>query len=682
MTIKFRYLKFNSRVLYFLVPILFIFVTISSCSKSRQEDYALQDSLRTFINVYDYFSADSLELKKADSVGEILMTLPNSSVNRGLLNEFIIKTRGDKEYCDRLLEYSLNVSDSTNIANAFMWIGDYYGRVLMHDSAYSYYCQAEDIYLTTKDSVNLSQVYYIKAVVLNKNGVFPEAEKQIYSSIRFNNKKTSPRRKYQQYFSLGDVFYGFGMYDDALYFYQQSLDIIEGKDILMELSRSALNLNKVYLYSKISNIYSSQGKAHKAEEILLNITENYVDLSNVHSERYYGYVATSLADLRMKQGNLSEVHSLLTQAIEIGLKNKNRIIVHNAELSLIEYYYITNQAELAIPLLNTVKRETQNVGDFNSQLKALELFIKYGKDVSPSYFKEYAEINRLFKGEGSLVKSNFVRIKDETSLLKEINKNLNIRNRQLISFGIALFIVLAIVLLFYIYRNRDRKIRLIKMFQKDTEQYYNSVLNIQNYLNAAKDRERSNIARELNDGVLNRLFATRFSLMQLDDEAIETNKSLLIDEIKEVEQYIREVSHTIVDEASVEVQGFEQLLRELVMIQKKQSVVDFKIEFSTDLDLEILSYQKKISIYRCLQEVLLNVNLHSGASLCKVTLKLKTPILFEVEIKDNGKGFDGRIIKKGRGLLNVKERIELIHGKFFIISKQGRGTIFLFVVPI
>lgn len=682
MTIKFRYLKINPRVLYLLVPFSLLFMTISSCNSDEHENYVMHNSIRSFVNGYDYYSADSLGLKKVDSVGKIVMSLPNSSINRELINEFVTKTKGEKKYCDRLLEYSLNVGDSTNIGNAFMWIGDYYGRMLMHDSAYSYYCQAEDIYLTIKDSVNLSQVYYVKAVVLNKNGVFLEAEKQIYNAIRFNNKKSSLKTKFQQYFSLGEVFYGFGMYDDALYFFEQSLGIIEGKEILKELDRNALNLSKVYLYSKISSIYSNLGRNDIAEEILLNTIEKYIDHSNIHSERYYGYVATSLADLRLKRGNLSEVYSLLMKAIEIGLKNKNRIIIHNAELGLIEYYYITEREDLALPLLNKVRRETQNIGDFKSQLKALELFIKYGKDVSPEYFKEYAEINRLFKGEGGLVKSNFIRIKEEASSLKELNQHLNTRNKQLMFFGITLFAVLAVVLLFYIYRNRDRKIRLIKMFQRDTEQYYNSVLNIQNYLNAAKDRERSNIAKELNDGVLNRLFATRFSLMQLDNKGIESNKSLLIDEIKEVEQYIREVSHTIVNEASVEVQGFEQLLRELVLIQRKQSVIDFSIEFEANLDLELLSYQKKINVYRCLQEVLLNVNLHSRASLCRVFLRFKTPVLFEIEVKDNGSGFDGHVVKKGQGLLNVKERIELIHGKFFIISKQGKGTTFLFIVPI
>lgn len=657
-------------------------MAVSSCNKGKSDNYLLQNNISSFINTYDYFSADSLMNKKVDSVGKILMTLPNSRINRDLINQFIDITKGDKKYCIRLLEYSLSANDSTNIANAFMWTGDYYGRVLMHDSAYSYYCQAEDVYLTIKDSVRLSQVYYIKAVVLNKNGVFPEAEKQINISMKYNNEKTSFRRKYQQYFTLGDVFNGFGMYDDALYFYQQSIDILNTKEIEKELSKSAIDLNKVYLYSKISNIYSQQGKNRKAEEMLLGVVKNYVDLSNIHSERYYGYVAISLANFKMKQGKLSEVHTLLTEAINIGLKNNNRIIVHNAQLGLIEYYYITNQTDLATQLLNTVKNETQAIGDFTSQLKALELFIKYDKDVSPKYFREYVELTKLFKGEGNLVRSNFTKIKDETTLLKELNKSLHTRNRQLLFLGTTLFIVLGIALLFYIYRNRNVKIRLIKMFQRDTEQYYNSILNIQNYLNTAKDRERSNIARELNDGVLNRLFATRFSLMQLDDKAIQNNKSLLIEEIREVEHYIRKVSHTIVDEVSVEVQGFEQLLRELVMIQRKQSIIDFSIEFQSDLDLEILSYQKKISIYRCLQEVLLNVNLHSRASLCKIILKLKTPILLELEIKDNGLGFEQRIVKRGKGLLNIKERIELIHGKLFIASKQGRGTIFLITVPI
>ncbi|MCC7159292.1 MAG: hypothetical protein IT281_07120, partial [Ignavibacteria bacterium] len=51
-----------------------------------------------------------------------------------------------------------------------------------------------------------------------------------------------------------------------------------------------------------------------------------------------------------------------------------------------------------------------------------------------------------------------------------------------------------------------------------------------------------------------------------------------------------------------------------------------------------------------------------------------------VRVKDNGKGFDTENITRskqaggGFGLLNMKERAELIGGKVEIISSPGQGT--------
>lgn len=218
------------------------------------------------------------------------------------------------------------------------------------------------------------------------------------------------------------------------------------------------------------------------------------------------------------------------------------------------------------------------------------------------------------------------------------------------------------------------------MFQQDTEQYYNSIINVQKYLAVAKDRERKIIAKELNDGVVNRLFATRFTLMQLKKEEIDNHKDVLVNEVVEVEDYIRNISHSLVNEEGGKVQGFQQLLQELVLVQKRQSNIDFSILIDSKLDLESLDHRKRINIYRSIQEVLLNVALHSNASKCVVDIKLKTPVSFEIAITDNGTGFDTRSIKGGYGLPNVKERIEIIEGKLFVISKKGSGTKILFII--
>ncbi|WP_233445973.1 tetratricopeptide repeat-containing sensor histidine kinase [Myroides odoratimimus] len=577
-------------------------------------------------------------------------------------------------------DYAVEDRDSIDIANAYLLTGQYYLSNLVFDSAYYYYNQAEKLYLIKKDSLNISYTYYIKAYVLNKNGVYSEAEKQILKSIRYNTKEISIRRRHQQYFTIGDVFSGLGMYEDALHYYNQAFELLSDKTILSEESEAYINLSKTYLVDNVAKVYIKQEKYLKAKELLLEGIAKYINFNDVTSERYYAYLAISLASTKLKTNDYKGIHALLNEIIEIGKRNKNRIIIHKAELVLAEYYFVTGQVNLGFPLVERILEEVRSVGDFENQLKALELLISYDSDRSDQFFIEYIEISKRFKGEGNLIQNSFIRIKQEADSLNELNKTLLERNRLLSTITISLFVIVTIILLAYIYHLKIKKIGLIKMFQQDTEQYYNSIINVQKYLAVAKDRERKIIAKELNDGVVNRLFATRFTLMQLKKEEIDNHKDVLVNEVVEVEDYIRNISHSLVNEEGGKVQGFQQLLQELVLVQKRQSNIDFSILIDSKLDLESLDHRKRINIYRSIQEVLLNVALHSNASKCVVDIKLKTPVSFEIAITDNGTGFDTRSIKGGYGLPNVKERIEIIEGKLFVISKKGSGTKILFII--
>lgn len=676
-----QYPILQNRVLYLCIPILvFLCFSIGGCRKKRDNVDPVPGSIMSFLNNYDSYSADSVDYRKADSVGKIVLSLPNSRVNRGIINEFIMRTEAPRKYSDHLYQYALEDKDSLAMANTFLALGDYYNRYLMSDSSYYYFSQAENLYLQAKDSINLTNIYLKKAILLSKNGVYSEAEKQVLSSVSYNNDSTSLRNRIRQYSAIGDIFSGLGMPDDAIHFYNKALDILNSKELLYYVKPYFVDLNKAYIYDNVARVYVLRGNYTNAKKLLNIAISNHIDFSNRTSERYYAYLALSLADIKIRERELEDVKSLLNQAISIGIKNNNRIIIHNAELGLAEYYYVTNQEDIAKPLLARVRKEVMDIGDFKSQLKALEILISYVDKDSDKHFIEYKEINRLFKKEAHIIRNNFVRIKEEADLLTDANKRLNEKNLLFTLLGGTLVMVLLGVLLLYWYRNKMKKIGLVKMFQRDTEQYYNSIINIQNYLSLAKDRERGIIARELNDSVLNRLFATRFSLLQLEEEQVYMKKDLLINEIVEVETYIRGVAHTLVNEESIKVQGFEQLLRELILVQKKQSEIAFTISIDPLLNLEKLSHRSKINIYRSIQEILLNVHLHSWARYCKVEFVYKSPVLFEIHLIDDGKGFDLRSVKKGYGLTNIRERIEIIGGKLFIISKVGDGTKYLIII--
>jgi signal transduction histidine kinase len=48
--------------------------------------------------------------------------------------------------------------------------------------------------------------------------------------------------------------------------------------------------------------------------------------------------------------------------------------------------------------------------------------------------------------------------------------------------------------------------------------------------------------------------------------------------------------------------------------------------------------------------------------------------IVEFSIKDNGKGFDGKSVKRGNGLENMQKRADEMGAKLVISSRENEGT--------
>jgi signal transduction histidine kinase len=96
-------------------------------------------------------------------------------------------------------------------------------------------------------------------------------------------------------------------------------------------------------------------------------------------------------------------------------------------------------------------------------------------------------------------------------------------------------------------------------------------------------------------------------------------------------------------------------------------------------DLEDLTSSQTIALTRIVQEALSNVRDHSGASSVRVAAR-GTKALLEVEINDDGRGFDveERLVEAARGgrlgLIGMAERVRLLGGRLDVSSTPGGPT--------
>ena len=119
----------------------------------------------------------------------------------------------------------------------------------------------------------------------------------------------------------------------------------------------------------------------------------------------------------------------------------------------------------------------------------------------------------------------------------------------------------------------------------------------------------------------------------------------------------------------------------LEMLCQESSTEQCMVNFNCSASLNTMEDQKKIALYRVFQELITNAIRHGHPSEINVQMHTtETAVILSCE--DDGTGFDRSAKHFGRGLVNVADRIEVLHGVLEIDSRQGEGTFVSIVIPL
>jgi signal transduction histidine kinase len=91
--------------------------------------------------------------------------------------------------------------------------------------------------------------------------------------------------------------------------------------------------------------------------------------------------------------------------------------------------------------------------------------------------------------------------------------------------------------------------------------------------------------------------------------------------------------------------------------------------------------KESVELLRILQEALANVRRHSGARNVEVGLRTDDEAI-QIEVADDGQGFDPGSARAGMGLVGMRERVEGLGGKIEVRSRPGEGTKVTVRVPV
>jgi signal transduction histidine kinase len=114
-----------------------------------------------------------------------------------------------------------------------------------------------------------------------------------------------------------------------------------------------------------------------------------------------------------------------------------------------------------------------------------------------------------------------------------------------------------------------------------------------------------------------------------------------------------------------------------------QNLNDIPVDLMVHLGDQRLSEEVETSLYRIVQESLTNVARHANADNVSILIERRSDEVVAI-IEDDGCGFEveGDVENKGLGLLGIRERAQLLGGRFVIESSEGKGTNLYTIIPV
>jgi two-component system sensor histidine kinase DegS len=198
----------------------------------------------------------------------------------------------------------------------------------------------------------------------------------------------------------------------------------------------------------------------------------------------------------------------------------------------------------------------------------------------------------------------------------------------------------------------------------------------------AQEDERKRVAREIHDGPA-QLIANLVIKTELCEKLIDIDKKKAKEELGSLKGFLRS---SLSDVRKIIYDLRPMSLDDLGLVPTLQRYISNYIEENSILvDFQVLGEPKplkpvvELAAFRIVQEALTNIKRHSGAENAGIRVEF-TNEQVNLLISDDGKGFDKSNLWKskeedsGYGLLNMKERVELLNGKFDIKTAHGKGT--------
>jgi signal transduction histidine kinase len=224
-------------------------------------------------------------------------------------------------------------------------------------------------------------------------------------------------------------------------------------------------------------------------------------------------------------------------------------------------------------------------------------------------------------------------------------------------------------------------------------QLYQSLMDEKERIVDVEEDARKKLARDLHDGPTQSIAAIAMRL-NYTRTLLAKNKDIqkTAEELERIEELARrttkEIRHMLftLRPLILETQGLQAALEQYISKSAETDSTTIHLQAAPDID-EWLDHNMQGVIFYIMEEAIGNARKHAKAQNIWVRLQRKDSD-FVVEVADDGKGFDVEEMQTGYdergslGMINMRERAELVGGKIKVASMPGKGTRISLIVPL
>lgn len=482
------------------------------------------------------------------------------------------------------------------------------------------------------------------------------AKKKLYKQ-----KKQSTINEASLYIALGRVYYFLNQIDKVITYNNECLKIAEEQQYIELLKKCNHNLGVIAFENKQDHELAEKYflKAIKYGKLLpetkeINLGKNYRLLATTYNLQGRYRLSDSVFNITtsiFKKFNdslgISEALTFHARLFMSQKKYDKALLLSNESIKIARLLNNDDYLQTALSMYEQINQEMENYKEaYNTKNEIFQMQLKKN---SLTQQKEIAESEARFKVAEFQVKEELSELKAKQS-------------KQIYLYTFIILFILGLAAVVFIYQKKSAK--------KEANFKLESLKNIYE----AEEKERIRIAKDLHDnmGAYATSILAQIDVIELSENSLKSEKvTELRNDAENIMSTLRETIW-ILKNKNISTKQFFDLVR---MYADKHLVknLNLKVRYEENIVTEkILSPAISLNLYRIVQESIQNIIKHSNAN--EIIFKVTSYNLLQIEILDNGKGFDMAILSRKSGLDNIIHRANEIRFNIHINSQINNGT--------